>query len=95
MKLPVGHPYRLAVVYWRDAVLHSGENDSAEVAQRPVGLICVCAGWLVKDTIEGVTIAAEYEAERPEVYRSQWDIPRGMIERIAIFEPVKRKSRTK
>ena len=95
MTLPTGHPYKLVVIYWLDAVHHQDDIELAEVAERPPGCICVCAGWLVRDTPEVVTVVAEYEANAPVSLRDSWDIPRGLVVQMHELSTRPRKTKVK
>jgi len=96
MKLPLGYPFKLVVVFWRDAVCHGADDKTiSELETTPPGRVCVCVGWLVRETAEVLSVAAEYEAQNPVVLRGVWDIPRAMAVEVRDITPKRRRAKAK
>ena len=73
------HPYPVVIVTWNDAIEHSEEFTESEIKHEPA--VQHTAGFLIKRTKKGVTIATEYNGDGTGVRTTNF-IPAGMVVKV-------------
>lgn len=71
---------KLVILTWKDA--HAGGHEQYDLSSVPHSpLIIQTIGWLLKDDMEGVSIASEML--EGGAYRSYTFVPRGMVVNVS------------